>query len=42
MTILIKNGTVVSATGSYQADVLIDGNRASGGPFGTRAYQAHG
>ena len=25
MTILIKNGTVVSATGSYQADVLIDG-----------------
>ncbi|MEL0126249.1 MAG: dihydropyrimidinase, partial [Actinomycetota bacterium] len=25
MTILIKNGTVVSATGSYQADVLVDG-----------------
>ena len=25
MTILIQNGTVVSATGSYQADVLIDG-----------------
>ena len=27
MTILIKNGTVVSATGSYQADVLIDGEK---------------
>jgi len=25
MTILIKNGTVVSSTGSYSADVLIDG-----------------
>jgi len=25
MTILIKNGTVVSSTGSYQADVLVDG-----------------
>jgi dihydropyrimidinase len=27
MTILIKNGTVVSAEGSTQADVLIDGER---------------
>jgi dihydropyrimidinase len=25
MTILIKNGTVVASTGSYQADVLVDG-----------------
>lgn len=27
MTILIKNGTVVSSTGSYQADVLVDGEK---------------
>ena len=27
MTILIKNGTVVSSTGSARQDVLIDGER---------------
>ena len=27
MTTLIKNGTVVSATGRHEADVLIDGEK---------------
>jgi dihydropyrimidinase len=44
MSILIKNGTVVSATGTISADVLVDGEkiaavlaRHSGGPVAERA-----